>query len=110
MLFEVKHYMTDDGCDIFARWRASLKDRKAQMAIDRRVYRMEHGNFGDCKPCREGVWELRIDMGPGYRIYYAQTGKTVVLLLCGGDKRSQDSDIARACEYWEDWQRSNVQE
>lgn len=57
------------------------------------------------KFCRDGVWELRIDVGPGYRVYYAIEEATVVLLLCGGDKRSQSADIDRACAYWLDWQR-----
>lgn len=70
---------------------------------------MAAGNFGDCKPCREGVWELREDFGPGYRVYCARSGKTVVLLLCGGDKRKQDADISRAVEYWKDYQRRNAQ-
>jgi putative addiction module killer protein len=76
----------------------------ARIAIDRRINRIELGNFGDHRPCREGVWELRIDMGPGYRVYYALVGKTVILLLCGGDKRSQDADIVKACDYLQDWQ------
>ncbi|WP_414039142.1 type II toxin-antitoxin system RelE/ParE family toxin [Acidithiobacillus sp. M4-SHS-6] len=109
-MFEIKHYITVDGQDVFADWRDQMKDSKAKIAIDRRIYRAELGNLGDHKPCREGVWELRIDVGPGYRIYYAQAGKTLVLLLCGGIKRSQDVDILKACEYWKDWQTSNMNE
>lgn len=109
-MFEIRHYITDDGRDVYADWRDEVKDIKAKIAIDRRVYRLELGNFGDHKPCRDGVWELRIDVGPGYRVYYAQAGKTVVLLLCGGSKRSQDADIALACAYWKDWQRSNLKQ
>jgi len=109
-MFEIKHYISDDGRDVFADWRDRVKDSKARIAIDRRIYRAELGNFGDHKPCREGVWELRIDVGPGYRVYYAQAGQTVVLLLCGGIKRSQDADISKACECWKDWQRSNVKQ
>mgnify|MGYP000073563487 FL=1 len=109
-MFEIRHYITDDGRDVYADWRDEVKDIKAKLAIDRRVYRLELGNFGDHKPCRDGVWELRIDVGPGYRVYYAQAGKTVVLLLCGGSKRSQDADIAQACAYWKDWQRSNLKQ
>ena len=75
------------------------------MAIDRRIVRMELGNFGDHKFCRDGVWELRVDTGAGYRLYYAIRGAEVILLLCGGDKRTQDVDIDRACAYWHDWQR-----
>lgn len=75
------------------------------MAIQRRIDRLAAGNFGDHKPCGNGVWELRIDVGPGYRVYYAMDGQTVVLLLCGGDKRSQQSDIDAAVKYWNDYQR-----
>ena len=109
-MFEIKHYITDDGLDVFDNWRNKVKDSKARIAIDRRIYRVELGNFGDHKPCREGVWELRIDAGPGYRIYYAQAGQTVIMLLCGGSKRSQNADISKACEYWADWQRSNMKQ
>jgi len=66
---------------------------------------MALGNFGDCKPCQNGVWELRIDVGPGYRVYYARVGKTVLLLLCGGDKRMQQADITKACMYWQRFQQ-----
>ena len=95
---------------MFADWRDKVKDSKAKIAIDRRIYRAALGNFGDHKPCREGVWELRIDVGPGYRVYYTQAGQTVVLLLCGGIKRSQDANISKACAYWKDWQRSKVKQ
>ncbi|GHT86051.1 addiction module killer protein [Betaproteobacteria bacterium] len=109
-MFEIKHYLTDNGSDVFADWRDKVKDTKTQIAIDRRIYRAELGNFGDHKPCREGVWELRLDIGPGYRVYYAQDGKTVILLLGGGVKRSQGADITQACEYWHDWQRRKEEE
>lgn len=61
------------------------------------------GNFGDCKSLREGVWELRIDWMPGYRVYFAKEGRSIVLLLCGGDKRKQSADIERAVGYWKDY-------
>ena len=77
------------------------------MSIDRRIYRLEQGNFGDHKFCRDGVWELRVDVGTGYRVYYAIEGNDIILLLCAGDKRTQDTDITRACSYWQDWQRRN---
>lgn len=67
--------------------------------IYRRVDGVENGNFGEHKPCRGGVWELIIDYGPGYRVYYSIVGKTVVLLLCAGDKSTQQKDINRAIEY-----------
>ncbi|MCW5222407.1 type II toxin-antitoxin system RelE/ParE family toxin [Verminephrobacter aporrectodeae subsp. tuberculatae] len=109
-MFEIKHYITDEGRDVFGDWRSKVKDVKARIAIDRRLYRVELGNLGDHKPCRQGVWELRIDTGPGYRIYYAQAGQTVVLLLCGGTKHAQDADMTKACEYWQNWQRSNAKQ
>jgi putative addiction module killer protein len=109
-MFEIRHYLTDDGRDLFAEWRDKLKDTRVKIAIDRRLYRIELGNFGDHKPCRDGVWELRIDLGPGYRIYYAQAGQTLVLLLCGGTKGSQDADISKAAKYWKNWQLGNLKQ
>ncbi len=104
-MYEIRHYLTADEKDIYLDWLRKQRDTKARIAVDRRVNRVEQGNFGDHKFCRNGVWELRIDVGAGYRVYYAIAGKEIVLLLCGGDKRMQDTDIARACEYWQDWQR-----
>jgi putative addiction module killer protein len=104
IVYEIRHYLTRSGKDLFIEWRRQLRDTKAKIAIDRRINRMELGNFGDHRFCRDGVWELRIDMGPGYRVYYAMAGSQMVLLLCGGDKRTQDAEINRACEYWLDWQ------
>ena len=86
-------------------WLTRLRDKQAKVAVVRRVTRIELGNFGDHEFCRDGVWELRVDIGPGYRVYYALEGSRVVLLLCGGDKRTQDADIAKAVGYWQDWQR-----
>ena len=99
-----KYVASDEGLDVYMHWLEKLKDTTAKIAIVRRVARMEIGNFGDHKFCRNGVWELRIDVGAGYRVYDAIAGKKIVLLLCGGDKRTQDADIDRACEYWRDWQ------
>jgi putative addiction module killer protein len=73
--------------------------------IQVRLNRLEDGNFGDCKPSGKGVQELRLDFGPGYRIYFALDGKNVVLLLCGGDKSSQASDIKLAKAYWREHKR-----
>lgn len=101
---EIRHYIDGSGRDHFAEWRMKVRDIKARIAIDRRIMRMELGNFGDHKPIRDGVWELRVDVGPGYRVYYAKMASTIILLLCGGDKRRQSEDIERACEYWRDWQ------
>ena len=105
-MYEIHHYLTlGDELDLYADWLEKLRDTTAKISVVRRVTRIEQGNFGDHQFCREGVWELRIDVGAGYRVYYAVAGKQVVLLLCGGDKRTQDADINRACEYWQDWQR-----
>ena len=102
-MYEIRHYLTRSEKDLFMEWRRQLRDTTAKIAVDRRINRMELGNFGDHKFCRDGVWELRIDVGTGYRVYYAIAGTQVVLLLCGGDKRTQDADISRACEFWQDW-------
>ena len=104
-MVEIRHYITSDEKNIFLDWRRKLRDVQAWIAIDRRVNRIELGNFGDHKYCRDGVWELRIDFGPGYRVYYAMNGTKLVLLMCGGDKRTQSADIDRACSYWQDWLR-----
>ena len=100
MIYGIRHYLTDSGRDVFLDWLDSLHDERARSAIAKRVDRMEAGNFGDHAFCREGVWELRVDVGAGYRVYYAIAGRAIVLLLCGGDKRSQAADITRACECW----------
>ena len=104
-MFEVQTYLSPNGQDPYAQWLAALADRQARARVLVRVGRMAAGNFGDCKPIAEGVWELRIDWGPGYRVYYAQAGKRLVLLLAGGDKRAQQSDITAALANWHDWQQ-----
>ncbi len=109
-MYEIRHYLNADQKDIFLGWLRKQRDMTAKIAINRRVNRMELGNFGDHKYRRDGVWELRVDVGPGYRVYYAVAGKQVVLLLCGGDKRTQGADISRACEYWQDWQKRSGDE
>jgi putative addiction module killer protein len=102
-VIEVRRYVARSGSDVIGDWLASLEDLKARARIAARLDRLSLGNFGDCRPLREGVSELRIDWGPGYRVYYAMLGRTRVLLLCGGDKRRQASDIKRAIEYLEDF-------
>jgi putative addiction module killer protein len=104
MPFAVRHYVTASGADVFAAWFAALADRQAQARIQARVDRIGRGLFGDCEPVGEGVWELRIDWGPGYRVYYARAGEQIILLLCGGDKRKQQADIKQAKEHWRDYQ------
>lgn len=104
-MYEVLRYVRQDGSVVVSDWLAGLSDRSARARIAARFLRLACGNFGDCKPVGAGVWEMRIDYGPGYRVYYAMAGKTAVLLLCGGDKRKQAGDIARAIEYWTDYRR-----
>jgi putative addiction module killer protein len=84
--------------DTYTAWFAALRDRQARARIDIRIRRLSLGNPGDVKPVGEGVSELRIDYGPGYRVYFVQRGKTVVVLLAGGDKHTQDGDIKTALE------------
>src|SRR5690606_13734878 len=87
---------------VFTRWIDSLRDRRARAVIARRLERMSRGAFGDVKPVGSGVSEMRIDQGPGYRVYFTQRGPVVVILLCGGDKSSQKRDIIEARELAED--------
>lgn len=88
---------------MFDHWLTRLGDARVQAKIAVRIDRLAAGNFGDCKSLRQGLFELRIDWGPGYRVYYAMLGTACVLLLCGGDKRKQSSDIDRALEYLKDY-------
>ena len=80
----------------FATWLKSLRDERAAAKIAQRIVRLQSGLLGDVKPVGEGVSELRIDYGPGYRVYFVHQGRTIVILLCGGDKRTQTADIRRA--------------
>jgi len=82
--------------EAFARWFAGLADSRARMRINVRIRRLSLGNPGDVKPVGKGVSEMRIDYGPGYRVYFVQRGATVIVLLAGGDKRTQERDIATA--------------
>ncbi len=105
-MYKIEHYLTHYGQkDVYLGWLAQLGDQRAKVAIIRRVIRIENGNFGDHRYCRNGVWELRIDISLGYRVYYALSGHQLVLLLGGGNKRTQAADIERSVLYWQDWQR-----
>ena len=84
--------------EVYARWFEKLRDRQARARIDVRIRRLSLGNPGDVRAVGEGVLELRIDHGPGYRVYYVHRGRSVVILLAGGDKRTQDRDIGTAQE------------
>ena len=104
--YKIVHY-TKDGRDIFQEWLDSLKYLKAQTAIGRTVKRIEKGNFGKNHFCRDGVWELIIDTGPGYRVYYSVIDNIVVLLLCAGSKRTQQKDIDSAVHYLKNFKEEN---
>ena len=106
-MLDVRHYVSRARRDIFQEWLWSLRDRRTQEKIAARVARLEVGNFGDCKPLGQVLWELRIDWGPGYRIYYAIVGKELVLLVSGGDKRRQSADIELALNYLRDYRERN---
>jgi putative addiction module killer protein len=101
--FEIRHYISRSGKDVFDDWLSELADIRTQAKIAARINRLAAGNFGDCKSLARGLYELRIDLGPGFRVYYGMTGQARVLLLCGGDKRTQTADIAKAHEYLEDY-------
>lgn len=102
---ELLEYVTEEGKNTFKSWLHKLKDRAARARIRVRLNRVRLGNWGDCKSVGEGVSELRVDYGPDYRIYFARSDFTVVILLGGGIKKSQTKDIKIAKKYWADYQR-----
>jgi len=89
--------------ETFKNWLSALKDPRARARIEARIRRVSLANFGDCKPLREGLSELRIDYGPGYRVYYTRLGPMLILLLAGGDKSTQQADIERAINIAKHW-------
>ncbi|MGH7993008.1 MAG: type II toxin-antitoxin system RelE/ParE family toxin [Limisphaerales bacterium] len=105
---EVVAYRTRDGQVPFEEWLDDLNDKRAVARVLARLARVRQGNPGDCKPVGEGVSELRVDYGPGYRVYFGQQGRTLVVLLCGGDKRTQDRDIRRAKQFWVEFKQSEL--
>lgn len=103
MEYEIRTYETKQGKRPFSEWLSSLKDLKAKAKVRLRLDRLAMGNFGDCEPVGDGVSELKIDFGPGYRVYFGRIGRTCVLLLMGGSKRGQQGDIEKAKAYFEDY-------
>ena len=99
MQYTLVTYVDDSGRDIFQEWFETLRDTTGREAIARTLYRLKDGNFGDHKYLRDGVNELRIHVGAGYRVYYSVVGSTDVVLLCGGSKRTQKKDIDNAVKY-----------
>ena len=100
---EVEEYLSEEGRSPFGEWIDHLRDRSARVRIRVRLDRPSLGNFGDAKGLGGGLHELVIDYGPGYRVYFGQAGKHIVLLLCGGTKQTQSGDIEQAHEYWRDY-------
>lgn len=106
----INEYTDEQGKSPYAQWLGNLRDGRAKAKILMRVDKMELGLFGDVEPIGEGLSELRIHYGPGYRVYYGKEGKQVYLLLCGGDKSSQSKDIKLAKAYWKDHKRRHQHE
>ena len=102
---ELLAYRTREGRTPFNEWLDELDDQNIVACVLARLARVRRGNLGDCKSVGEGVSELRVDYGAGYRVYFAQKGQTLVILLCGGDKRTQEKDIQRAKQYWHDYKQ-----
>lgn len=96
-------YQDEDGNEPFTEWLTGLKDVQGKARIGARIRRLEAGLYGDCEPVGEGVSELRMFFGPGYRVYFGEEADTIVVLLCGGDKSSQKQDIKTAKGYWKEY-------
>lgn len=105
---EIRLYRTSDGVVPFSEWFENLGDIRTQQRVDARLARVRLGNLGDAKAVGGGVYELRLDFGPGYRIYFGQEGRTIVILLCGGDKSSQQRDIKRAKQFWLNYEKRST--
>ncbi len=105
---EIELYRTQNGRVPFTDWFESLRDQKTRTKIRRRLIRLEEGNFGDYRSVGEGVFELRLHFGPGYRIYYVEAGNQVILVLCGGDKSSQQRDIEKAKTFWLEYKETKT--
>jgi putative addiction module killer protein len=99
---QLLHYRNQNGTDLFGAWLDGLEGKSIHGIILNRLDRIEDGNLGDCEPVGEGVFELRIDVGPGWRVYFGQDGNAVVLLH-GGTKKTQRKDIVKAKDYWRDY-------
>ena len=102
-MINLVRYQQTNGDEPLSDWLSGVRDKMAQARIRIRLRQVEAGNFGDCESVGEGVSELRVHVGAGYRVYFGRHGQTVVVLLCGGDKRTQTNDIKRAKLFWADW-------
>ena len=103
----VTAYVRVDGHEPYTDWLESLRDQKTKERIKVRVRRLETGLYGDCEPVGEGVLELRIFFGPGFRVYFGEDEGNIVILLCGGDKGSQKKDIKTANDYWKEYREND---
>ncbi len=108
MEYKLKIYETSTGKCPFDKWFNDLTDQKAQALIDLRLERIKRGNFGNCESVGNAVCELKIDFGPGYRVYFGKLGLQIILLLCAGDKKSQQKDIEKAKKYFQDFKERGV--
>ena len=106
MRWEVREYLSHRGDSPFSDWLSNL-DPRTRGRIRARINRIRSGNFGNCKRLGSKIWELKLDFGPGYRVYFGRIGRLVVLLLCGGDKSTQTQDINVAEALWKDYERRN---
>ena len=104
---KIELYVTQNGRVPFQDWLESLKDISARALVRVRLDRIRLGNFGDCKHVGTGIFELRVNFGPGYRVYFGRIGGKIVLLLFGGNKSGQKKDILKAHEYWTEYRRSH---
>jgi putative addiction module killer protein len=100
---EVRMYRTGSGRIPYLDWLMSLRDARTRQKIEARIARVRLGNFGIARSVGDGVQELKVDYGPGYRVYFAREANTIVILLCGGDKGSQNEDIVKAKAFWSDY-------
>lgn len=100
---KLRTFYTRDGREPFTEWFRTIRDRTTRRRINSRLHSVKSGNLGDVRAVGEGVQELRLHFGEGYRIYFREVGNTIILLLCGGDKSSQSRDIERAKTYWREY-------
>lgn len=106
--FEIEYYVTANGKKPILEFLKSLKDKRAEARVRVKLDYLRLGHFGDCRFIADGVHELRIHFGPGYRIYFAMERNKIVLLLWGGKKATQNQDVAKALDYWNDYRRRDV--
>ena len=104
----LQFFRTPNGRVPFTEWFESLRDQTIRTRIRRRLIRLEEGNYGDHRSVGEGIFELRLHFGPGYRIYYGEVGNQVILVLCGGDKSSQQRDIEIAKTFWLEYKETKT--